>query len=84
VINADQSGDPGYADAAQIQQSFSVAAAPTSPPPQSTECDGLRRLLAKLKRQRFGLAHRAHSARKHGLIGGNIRDTHRRIKKRGC
>jgi hypothetical protein len=40
--------------------------------------------LAKLKRQQYGLAHRAHSARKRGLIGRNIRDTRRRIRKLGC
>jgi hypothetical protein len=85
VINADQAGDPGYADAPRVQQAFSVAAAPAgSSPSPDADCANLRRLLAKLKRQRYGLAHRAHSARKHGLISGNIRDTHRRIRKLGC
>lgn len=81
VINADQAGDAGYADAPQAQQSLGVAAAP---PPPDKDCSRLRILLAKLKRQQYGLRHRAHSARKRGLIAGNIRDTRRRIRKLGC
>jgi hypothetical protein len=83
---ADYSGDANNAPVAGAcndageSSVVSAAAGGQTPPAASPNCEPLRK---KLKRQKHGLGAAA-SKRKHTRIKGNIVDTKRRLRKRGC
>ncbi len=67
----------------QVTITYTANPTPANPTPTAGEPPNCKKLRKKLKRQQKGLANAGTEA-KRAMIQANIKDTNKRLKKRGC
>ena len=67
----------------QVTITYTANPTPANPTPTAGEHPNCKKLRKKLKRQQKGLANAGTEA-KRAMIQANIKDTKKRLKKRGC
>ena len=67
----------------QVTITYTANPTPPNPTPTASQDPKCKKLRKKLKRQQQGLA-KAGSEAKRAMIQANIKDTKKRLKKRGC